>query len=128
MKLGERLFYILQSIETEDQRRQREEKEEKERKAYYLRQDRLRLIKDIKGDISLYINHNKIPLYKISSYENYSWVLDCYRRFLVVDNGDLWRDFLVWLDQEDLKLKINEEHDDMGIQSWIVLTVEPLCR
>lgn len=91
---------------------------EEERRSYELMITKTRntLINQIEGGLT--------PHAKVTAYEHQQWIRKAQKG--QATHQDLWVAFYDWATQEELTLIISEEHDGMGMQSWIGVSVEPL--
>ena len=69
------------------------------------------------------IEAGKVPLVKVTSYDHQDWVHKAEKG--KAEFQDLWSDLIQRLGQEKLRLVVQDDHDGVGIKSWINITVEP---
>lgn len=87
------------------------------------RADKETLVKRIKNQMVEQIEAGNIPLVKITSYEQQAWIHKAEKgkaEFQV-----LWSDLIQELGQEKLRLVVSDDHDGVGIKSWINISVIP---
>ncbi len=70
------------------------------------------------------IEAGKEPEFKVMKYDAQEWVKEAMLGRAKYGQ-DLWDTWVRDLNDENLALTVNHEHDGMGVQSWIVLRLEP---
>jgi len=88
--------------------------------------DRTALLDLTYGRIVRAITAGKEPKVKIKSYENQQWVSDCANPKKDALNFDVWLAFKDRLAAEGLRPVVVNEHDGMGMESWVVIKVQPI--
>ena len=83
-----------------------------------------RLIADLECDIMYDIKIGNIPQINVKDYTLQTLVKDALAG--ISRYQDLWTRFTENLKVYGLVLKITYEHDGMGIESWLVISVNPL--
>lgn len=63
------------------------------------------------------------PHTTIKEYDHQQWIRAAQKG--KAQHQDLWTEFQDWAQSEDLTIAVLEEHDGVGIQSWIAITVAP---
>ena len=127
MKLGEKLRDIIRDENRAKFEAARKERDAEDQRRAVVRRDRTQLIDRIKESFIHQIKNNRKPSYRIAPTDFRSWVNRCQTQAIWSDK-DIWVSFLIWLDSEDLLVKITEEHDGVGIESWLVVGAEPCIR
>lgn len=84
---------------------------------------REKFVRRLYEDIVDKIEAGRVPLVKVDSYENQDWIRKAEKG--KAEFQDLWSDFIQRLGYEKLRLVVHEDHDGVGIKSWINVTVEP---
>ena len=79
------------------------------------------IMNGIVGDLA----RGKVPAVNVKDYNNQEWLRAAASNCPVHDN-DLWQEFKTTLRNEELDLQLLDEHDGVGISSWIVVTVKAL--
>ena len=125
MSLGNRLRETLKSEIEAKLDAERKALEAAIRRAAVIRESHQSLIHKIQEDFIDQIIGGKKPSYKITATDQRSWINSCNRNTSQDIDADLWINFTDWLKQEDLILKITEEHDYQGSSDWIVVRAIP---
>jgi hypothetical protein len=79
-------------------------------------------VSKIKNEIIEKIENGKIPFIKIESHDRKTWIQNA-------GNGkakynSIWNDMVLFFKNNRIKVVIKDEHDGMGMKSWITITVE----
>ena len=98
--------------------RARREREGKDRKRAE------NLIEGAKSSIIEGVEAGLIPRFKVSDYGDQKWVRAAQKG--QAENIDVWNGFEAWACDNGLKIIAREEHDGVGMHSWITLAVEPV--
>jgi hypothetical protein len=131
MSLGKKLRAIIQSeafMKAEAEQRLREA-EEKRRAG--LRKARRMLVERIMEAFVCQIKGGRLPYYKIVDRDQQTWLDDWHAddlwqtRSQTSHDNDIWSSFISWLEKEDLVVKVTEDHDGVGINSWLIISAVP---
>ena len=124
MNYGEKLKKTIQQSETTKLNAVNTQVEQQNRAALKERIKIERLITDLECDILYAIEIGSIPQIKVTDYS---------RRSLIDDSlsgkskfQELWNQFTMRLQSVGLDLQVKYEHDGMGMESWLVISVDPL--
>jgi hypothetical protein len=124
MKLGEKLKLILDEMnraKVEGLLAQHNADMEKIRKE---RTDIEDWIKHVTEKMVSQINAGKVPLVVLKNYDRQQWVRKA--KLSNAEHQDIWNDFRQFWHSEGLDPIISEDHDGMGMESWINITVKVL--
>lgn len=124
MTLGETLRKTIAEEAAARQKAMLETQQKEEKRRAVLRLSRKTLIARIVECLMQHILTGREPSYKITDTNQRSWVNACNLGWKTRDT-DIWGNFIEWLKEEDLVLKIAEEHDGMGMSDWTTIRVSP---
>lgn len=79
-------------------------------------------VSNIKEEIIQKIENGKIPLIKIKSFDKIKWINDASANRAKFSS--VWNDMISFFKKERIKVVVRDEHDGMGMESWITITVE----
>lgn len=80
-------------------------------------------LETIRAKIVSDIEIGKVPLYHINNYhEQTAWREAQAQK---AKHQVIWNRFFSFFETQDLAVKLIDEHDGMGMESWINITVEP---
>jgi hypothetical protein len=88
------------------------------------RQELANWLNNIKDSIVDQIKNNKVPMMKVKNYDKQKWIKNAFAG--KAEHQDIWNDFKQYFYSEGLHPIFTDEHDGMGMESWISLTVEIL--
>jgi len=83
-----------------------------------------KFLQKIFDDICRTIKAGKVPHVLVTDYTDQAWLRKAKNG--KADFQSLWMDFITQLGKEKLAVEMNEEHDGVGIKSWVAITVKPL--
>jgi hypothetical protein len=121
MNLGKKLKQTLIELEkarVEGIERQAKAAELKIRRERQEIEDRLNKIKD---SFVTQIEMGEVPSEKIKNYSQQRWFMGA--KANKIDHQDLWDNFAQFWRSEGLEIELVEEHDGMGMESWIRITL-----
>ena len=124
MTLGETLRKNIADEAAAKRKAELQARQIEERRRAALRLSRSTLIARITECLIEKITSGCEPSYKITATDQRSWINACNLGWKTQDT-DIWGKFLEWLKEEDLVLKINEEHDGMGMSDWVTIHFSP---
>lgn len=90
-----------------------------------LRKSRVNMLDRFYERIESAITEGKVPAVKVKTYTNRQWIQNAFDR-KTEEDVDVMRAFELRLIDEGLDLVLSEEHDGMGIESWLVIRVKPI--
>lgn len=116
---------IDQKLRTEEKKKLekqlREETKEKQE-----RDELQRYLQHIKDQMIASIKDGKIPSYSVNAYHKQSWVISAVTPNTTAKNQDLWDEFHQFWKSEDLDVIVKNDHDGIGMKSWITISLNPL--
>lgn len=80
----------------------------------------------LRDTFTVQINADKFPSYKEKSWDRQTWLDAAVKG--KAKHQDAWDDLQRWAVGENLKVIVMDEHDGVGVESWKIITVEPLPR
>lgn len=124
MDYGEKLKKIIQNAEASKIDAECAQIEKRNRAALKERMKIERLVADLNCDIMYAIERGTIPNIDVKNYALQDLVKDA-----LTGNSkyqDVWNQFTKNLQASGLKIKITHAHDGMGMESWLIISVDPL--
>lgn len=68
----------------------------------------------------------RVPAQKVKNYDRQQWIRDAVKGS--AKHQDIWNGLRDWARDQRVVIVAREDHDGVGIESWITLTVEPVRR
>lgn len=87
------------------------------------RQEKVELFEIITQTFINQIENNKVPYEKITNYTLQEWIRNA--RLGKAEFNDVWYQFVNYFKNEKCGVVIEEGHDGMGMESWIILSLTP---
>ena len=88
------------------------------------RQELFNFVDDFRQYLIDTIVAEKVPAKKVTSYDRQRWIRDAVKGSAA--HQDIWNSLRDWAREQRLVIVAREEHDGMGMDSWITLTAEPV--
>ena len=88
------------------------------------RQELFNFVDDFRQYLIDAIVAEKVPAKKVSNYNRQQWIRDAVKGNAA--HQDIWNSLRDWAREQRIAVIAREEHDGMGMESWITLTVEPV--
>lgn len=123
MPLGEKLIQTLKEIEEAETREAEARDAAQAAKIRKEREACERLVARAKEHIETKIEGGGVPAFKIENYDHQKWVRA--GQAGTARHQDIWDGLQVWAHDEMLDLVLRDDHDGVGMKSWITLTVAP---
>lgn len=79
-------------------------------------------VSKIKNEIIEKIQDGKFPFIKITDYNKQKWIQDA--MVGKAKYSSIWNDMIHFFNKERIKIIVKDEHDGMGMKSWITITVD----
>lgn len=129
--LGEQLKATLDAIKAKEINQVQRENAKRQSKIERDRLGRKRLIEDLTTSIGSDIAHNKVPSIKVKNYDHQEWLrrvngLGPRSVTRLLPDYDLWFEFISVMHDEGLNVRLVEDHDGVGMNSWINVIVVPI--
>lgn len=122
--LGERLHAARRLREEANARDEARRLRIEERKLEEQRRGVRNLIFGLNSKLVEAIEHGHEPVRKISKWEHQTWLREA-AKGKAPHNQIIWDDWVSELEEEELRIVLEEDHDGMGMQSWINVRFEP---
>lgn len=130
MTLGTQLKSNIERIRIEAEEAAERARKAEEAKLAKERSSKVHLVERIKNQFILDIEEGNIPKVTVKNYNDQSWIKSSagMKTYGSRDstNSDVWHDFAMWAASEGMTIKIIDDHDGVGIESWIVISAEPV--
>lgn len=123
MSLGDKLQKTIQELEEANLKTLAAKEAAVIEKVRRDREKRQQFVDGIRDKIVDAILAERVPQIKIKDWSDQDWIRSAEKgkaKFQAI-----WSDFIRYLGKEKLQIKVIEEHDGMGMESWITLTVIP---
>ncbi|MFG6082214.1 hypothetical protein ACEUZ9_002858 [Paracoccus litorisediminis] len=88
------------------------------------REEHAGLIDTIKGEVTLAVEKGLVPKVQVRNYDRQGWLRSWQKGKGA--NQDLFDGLLAWAAENEIRLIFNEDHDGIGMESWITVRVEPV--
>jgi hypothetical protein len=88
------------------------------------RQELFNFVDDFRQYLIDVIVAEKVPAKKVANYDRQRWIRDAVKGNAA--HQDIWNSLRDWAREQRITVVAREEHDGMGMESWITLTVEPV--
>lgn len=124
MNLGQSLKNTLDTLSAQNLRESEARDAEALRKIKRERQKLEKLVEKIRQHIETKIKEGAVPSKKVDDYSDQSWIRSAAKGD--AKHNDIWNEFTAWLGANGLALDLREDHDGVGIKSWITVRVKPL--
>lgn len=79
-------------------------------------------VSNIKNEIIEKIENGKIPFIKVKSHDRKTWIQNANHG--KAKYNSIWNEMVQFFKNERIKVVVKDEHDGMGMESWITITVE----
>jgi len=123
MSLGNKLSNTLKELEAAKISKAQAREAEQKMKILEERQALEALVLRAQNHIATKIEGGLVPHFKIENYDHQKWVKNA-----ISGKGahmDIWNHFMIWADEQELVVNAFDDHDGVGMRSWISLTVAP---
>jgi hypothetical protein len=124
MKLSEKLKNTLDDLEKAGIKNLQAQAAADMKKIRKEREEDQKYLDFKKASIVTAIDEGKVPLLKVKDYSRQDWL-----RSLDKGKGrnqDLWTDFRQYFRSEGIEVVLTEDHDGVGMESWINMSVKVL--
>lgn len=71
----------------------------------------------------LQLEQNKIPYLKIKDYTDATWIREAVKQ--KAEFQDIWNDLVSYFNKQNCHIVVNDQHDGIGMESWITITLKP---
>lgn len=88
------------------------------------RQELFNFVDDFRQYLIDVIVAEKVPAKKVTNYDRQRWIRDAVKGNAA--HQDIWNSLRDWAREQRMTVIAREEHDGMGMESWITLTAEPV--
>lgn len=124
LSLGDKLKVTLVALEAANIKRLEEKANADIAKIERERADIAHFVEGIKNSMVQNIERGKVPLLKIKDYGRISWIQKAQKGN--APHQLYWNEMLAWFGKEKLRLEVIDEHDGVGMKSWLNVTVTPV--
>lgn len=121
MKLGEKLAKTVDELEAAKIKKLDEQAAADLAKVRKERQELHNFVDDFRQYLIDTITADRVPAQKVKNYERQQWIRDAVKG--TAKHQDIWNGLRNWAREQALTIIAREEHDGMGMESWITLTV-----
>ena len=122
MKLGEKLAKTVDELEAAKIKKLDEQAAADLAKVRKERQELHNFVDDFRQYLIDTITADKVPAQKVKNYERQQWIRDAVKG--TAKHQDIWNGLRNWAREQALTVIAREEHDGMGMESWITLTAD----
>lgn len=122
MKLGEKLAKTVDELEAAKIKKLEEQAAADLAKVRKERQELHNFVEDFRQYLIDTITADKVPAQKVKNYERQQWIRDAVKG--TAKHQDIWNGLRNWAREQALTVIAREEHDGMGMESWITLTAD----
>jgi len=124
--LGEKLAKTIDELDTANIKALAEKAAADLAKIRRERQELFNLVDDFRQYLINTIVAEKVPSKKVTGYDRQNWIREAVKG--TAPHQDIWNGLRDWAREQQLVVIAREEHDGMGMESWITLTAEPVRR
>ena len=122
--LGEKLAKTIDELEAANIKALNEKAAADLAKVRRERHDLFEFVESFKQYLIDTIVAEKVPAKKVTNYDRQQWIRDAVKGNAA--HQDIWNSLRDWAREQRIAVIAREEHDGMGMESWITLTVEPV--
>jgi len=122
MKLGEKLAKTVDELEAAKIKKLEEQAAADLAKVRKERQELHNFVDDFRQYLIDTITADKVPAQKVKNYERQQWIRDAVKG--TAKHQDIWNGLRNWAREQALTIIAREDHDGMGMESWITLTAD----
>lgn len=122
MKLGEKLAKTVDELEAAKIKKLEEQAAADLAKVRKERQELHNFVEDFRQYLIDTITADRVPAQKVKNYERQQWIRDAVKG--TAKHQDIWNGLRNWAREQALTIIAREDHDGMGMESWITLTAD----
>lgn len=122
--LGEKLAKTIDELEAAKIKALEEKAAADLAKVRKERQELFNFVDDFRQYLIDTIVAEKVPAKKVTGYDRQKWIREAVKGD--AKHQDIWNGLRDWAREQRMVVIAREDHDGMGIDSWITLTVEPV--
>ena len=122
MKLGEKLAKTVAELEAAKIKELEAKAAADLAKIRKERQELNNFVDDFRQYVIDTITAEKVPAQKVKNYDRQQWIRDAAKG--TAKHQDIWNGLRDWAREQALIVVPREQHDGMGMESWITLTVD----
>lgn len=123
--LGSKLAAVLDELEAANIKKIEDQAAADMAKIRKERADLVEFMDLVKQEIVFSIEGGRVPLVKVSNYDQKEWVMAAHRKNDAA-HIDVWKDFINWARSNALTTHVEDAHDGVGERSWINIMVKPV--
>lgn len=125
MSLGKQLEKTLKEMKDANLRKSQMKDTAQLEEIRKQREKLTRMVDDIIQDITTKIEAGIIPHYTVEDYSDQQWIFAVNKQGSTTAHADIWDRLTEWASENELTIKISDEHDGMGMKSWIGISAQP---
>lgn len=122
MKLGEKLAKTVDELEAAKIKALEEKAAADLAKIRKERQELFNFVDDFRQYLIDTITAEKVPAKKVTNYDCQRWIREAVKG--TAAHQDIWNGLRAWAREQALVIIAREDHDGMGMDSWITLTAD----
>lgn len=122
MKLGEKLAKTVDELEAAKIKALEEKAAADLAKIRKERQELFNFVDDFRQYLIDTITAEKVPAKKVTNYDRQRWIREAVKG--TAAHQDIWNGLRNWAREQALVIIAREDHDGMGMDSWITLTAD----
>ncbi len=122
MKLGEKLAKTVDELEAAKIKALEEKAAADLAKIRKERQELFNFVDDFRQYLIDTITAEKVPAKKVTNYDRQCWIREAVKG--TAAHQDIWNGLRNWAREQALVIIAREDHDGMGMDSWITLTAD----
>lgn len=126
MSLGNKLQKIINDEAAAKAKAEADKVEAQRRRDEKARRAQQNIVDRFIEHVNEKIAQGRVPRFKVENFVLQQWVKQCTSRGCDPEGYDIWLQAAKWAFSEGLEVKVVDEHDGMGMKSWVSLVVQPM--
>lgn len=124
MSLGKKLAATLETARAMNIRAEALADAKRREEIERARMGRLLVIENIRETVTGKIEAGLVPTVRVKDYDKQRWLRDCQAGKAI--DIDLFHGLQAWAAENDIGLVFADDHDGVGMESWITVRVNPI--